>query len=126
MFQCPQRAEWRMKFLQQCQDYLQKIKTPSILSQLIMTYIHDIFKEHLALSHFRHFTIFAGLLPSQWNLTPMNPTEYSSSFQYNKWAILLSQWLTIQGHQLWKDRSQQLHEDHKDETTTKHLLNQKN
>ena len=103
---------------------LRSLHTPQTLYHIIIQHLQEILEPSTQNNHFFHFTIFAGLLPLQWQPTDeiTNPSVYHKA--PHQWTIKFSPWLTKQGHNLWQLRNRQAHDD-QDEQVSDLLLNQK-
>ena len=124
LFRCDSRAEWRSTFLQTSHEKLCSLHTPQELQHIIIQHLKELLKPTPPHTHFRHFTIFAVLLPLHWqpsDATQNLPTSFRGP---NQWSLSISKWFTQQGNNLWKLRNKQVHDD-QEETVADHLLNQK-
>ena len=124
LFQCQQRKQWQRQLYVQLGQYLNKIHTPTSVCQLITHHVKNIIQNTDDYSHFKHFTIFAGLLPRKWKIEFADTTN-CTSMQSDTWLKQLGQWLLTQGHELWIQRNNSLHEKEKKRSTMEHHLNQK-
>ena len=66
MFRFEAREEWRTNFLRMSQAKLNSLHTPPQLYDIIMQHLIALLDSASTYNQFRHFTIFAGLLPSHW------------------------------------------------------------
>ena len=122
MFRCAAREEWRNTFLRMSKEKLNSLHTPPQLYDRIMLHLIELLDPASSSNHFRHFTIFAGLLPSLWQPDTFNTT--SAHRAPHQWTMTVSKWLTQQGYNLWQLRNSQVH-DNQDEQVSDTLLNQK-
>ena len=116
LFQCLKRKQWKRQFQAQLDQYLEKIHTPIYLRTIITTHVADVITNTDEYTHFKHFTIFAGLLPRRWKETLVNKTT-SSTPNSDKWIRQLGKWLLTQGHELWLTRNNSLHAKDKKNST---------
>ena len=75
--------------------------------------------------HFSSFTIFTGLLPKKWTekcVAHHNPTTHS---RRPHWAKQFGKWLLQQGHELWMQRNNTIHDKERKHSTMDFVLNQK-
>ena len=95
--------------------------------QILSQHITNLFTHSQQYHHFHHFTIFAGLLPKSWTTQASTPGEHHNIPQHSPdtWSTKFSNWLTLQGHEIWKLRNTQVHDNESETSTTDHQLNQK-
>ena len=120
LYQCQHRQTWRMTFDQALKDQLTKLKTPTSLTEVICNTFNQLLHDQARYYHFYHFTLFVGLIPSAWSVQHKNSASTSSTKQ---WALKISKWLIMQGHELWLTRNQQFN-DNDTQSTHHQQLNQ--
>ena len=104
MFQCGARLAWRTQFSDKLRTHLQKIHTSQKCTNIIINAINDRFQNNHKYQHFKHFTMFAGLLPNQWHehLNHLPSKSQDKPTNPDKRSRQLSLWMLKQGHALWK------------------------
>ena len=124
LFQCPKRHKWKNTFLTKLSQHLQSNNTPQEASDVVVSHITTLLTNRTDHEHFRHFTIFAGLLPKTWK-DSYNMQQQRSTTTRTIWIKKLSRWLLQQGYDLWMLRNQSIHENDKSKSTIEYALNQK-
>ena len=104
LFQCQARANWRNTFLMNLQQHLQKIQTPITLRDDLYMHLKNILDHDDEYEHFKHFTIFAGLVPISWG-EQYSQQSGKTQHQTHIWLTKLCKWLIQQGHELWIQRN---------------------
>ena len=124
LFQCAHRSKWQRQLYVHLEQYLRKIHMPQPVCKIIMTHVKSIIRKSEEYSHFKHFTMFAGLLPRTWKeLFAAN--NNNTNQQRDKWMKQLSQWLLTNSHDLWLARNNSLHYKEKKTSTMDYILNNK-
>jgi len=127
LLQCNGRRLWQQQFLANLQRKLKQLHTTDELYHRVVNYFTTITTDSANYHHYKHFTVFAGLLPQQWTQKVCN-TDNMNAHQHiwsSNWPDQIGKWLLHQGHTLWNLRNKKIHEK---DTTTPPLqtyLNQK-
>ena len=104
------------------QTQLQKINTPNPLTTEITRRIGELLTNSTHHTHFKHFTIFAGLLPLKWGHEIQHNSNHSAA---QRWKTQISNWLILQGYGLWMIRNTSFHENNDTQEVTHQRLNEK-
>ena len=122
LFQCHNRQQWQNNFQKHLQQQIQKQHTPQELITTITTKLHSIINDNYQHQHFKHFTIFAGLIPKEWTNTIRT---YNNQMQTKRWTTQISKWFIQQGHELWTQRNTFIHDKEDQQSTIHQVLNEK-
>jgi len=127
LFQCRYRKTWKNQFLTQLDTHLRSTKTEASFATQLHHHMHQLLYEPHDFDHFKHFTVFAGFLPTDWKQQAISPSSSSTNTAdlQHRWALQFSAWITSQGHELWCLRNQQIHDKDNTMTQSERLLNNK-
>ena len=105
---------------------VKKYQTPPELSREVNEHFTLILNTTMMTNEFQQYTIFAGLLPTNWaHSQHMNNGQSGDSYNTSaRWAAKICYWLTQQGHEVWKARNKQIHKE-TSATATHEYLNTK-
>jgi len=98
VFKCAMWSHWRLQFLQNLQNHLDKLHSPKKLIQLILNQVTGRFHLKQTYSRFYHFTIFPRLVSK---IVPGKSSRLGIMWP-NPLVQKLSLWFTQQGYELWK------------------------
>ena len=106
---------------------LRQITTDAKFANQLHHHMHQVLFNTQEFEHFKHFTLFAGLLPNDWKhqAIPSTSITTTNSQQQQRWAQKLSEWLTAQGHELWSLRNHQLYNNSDTMSQVERALNNK-
>jgi len=127
IFTCEGRKLWRVKFSSQLRTQLTTMNTPANLQDKIINHLDQLLNDQQQQYHFKYYTIFAGLLPLRWTNHSQHQTTTGdlTIITSNNWSRKLSLWLTMQGHEAWQARNQQIHAKTTSKSPMTTFLNQK-
>ena len=113
------------KLFKQLQHQLQKSNTPPKLQQTVITYVTERLKTESTHQHFKHFLIFAGLLPLRWKTQEPIYQKSGKNWNPQTWAKQLGKLLIQHGLEAWVRRNEMLHKNEMNQTTIHNVLNDK-
>ena len=127
LFQCPHRQNWRKQFLQHLDEFLNQQNTSHLFRQNLHRHMQEIFTPTQETQHFKHFTLFAGLIPTDWphQANPDDTTNLPITPKQHQWATKLSAWYTRQGQDLWIARNNHIYNKENNTTHMDRVLNTK-
>ena len=108
--------------LQKLSEKLIAIKTHNQLQQVIEAHLQKLIQNSTEYAHFKHFTLFAGLLPSTWKIKFDQTTDRE---KYTQWAMSIGNWLIQKGMEVWTTRNKQFNEKSTKQSIVHRLLDEK-
>ena len=127
LFQCKDRQKWRTQFFKKLEEFFNQTRTTHQFRTNLRHHLEYIFIKQHDTQHFKQFTLFAGLIPTDWKFQAINISTNNTPILnlQRQWAMKMSAWLSQQGHELWLLRNAQIYDNDKTTTQMGRVLNTK-